>query len=334
MKRIVYIGNNLSNTNPTSLIQLKKILKEIGFEVVVYSNKGHILLRLLDMCWGVIKHRKSDYLLIDTYSTLNFYYAVIVSQLARFFSLKYIPILHGGNLAERLHNSQWFSKLLFNNSYRNISPSKYLKEKFQLEKIEVDYIPNSINIKNYRFKKRTTLLPKLLWVRAFHEIYNPLMAIEVIKLLKPVFPKVTLCMVGPDKDGSLKKVKLRAQKYNLLEQINFTGKLSKEEWVRISEEYDIFINTTTVDNMPVSVIEAMALGLPVVSTDAGGIPYLISNGENGYVSENKNPEAMANLILELLNNNKRGYNFSLNAREMVCEFDIEFIRKKWKNLLK
>ena len=112
MKKILYIGNHLKAKNPTTLELLTKMLRNNNFKVIVYSNKSNKLLRLLDMCWGVIKHRKADYLLIDTYSTFNFYYAFFTSQLARLFSLKYIPILHGGNLPKRIENSPFLCKNL------------------------------------------------------------------------------------------------------------------------------------------------------------------------------------------------------------------------------
>jgi len=76
------------------------------------SSKTNKFLRLLDMCFSVIKKRKTvDYILIDTFSTSNFYFALATSQIARFFKLKYIPILRGGNLPHRIDRSRWFSRL-------------------------------------------------------------------------------------------------------------------------------------------------------------------------------------------------------------------------------
>ncbi|PCH53421.1 MAG: glycosyl transferase family 1, partial [Flavobacteriaceae bacterium] len=131
MKKVVYIGNNVPESNPTTLLQLSTLLTEADFEVVIYSSKKNKLLRLLAMCYGVLKHRNAEYLLIDTYSTINFKYALIVSQLARLFSIPYIPILHGGNLPMRLRLHPWLSKLIFKNAYLNVAPSNYLLKKFQ-----------------------------------------------------------------------------------------------------------------------------------------------------------------------------------------------------------
>jgi len=334
MKKIVYIGNNVPASNPTTLLQLSALLTAAGFEVAIYSAKKNKVFRLLTMCFGVIKHRNADYLLIDTYSTINFYYALIVAQLARLFSIPYIPILHGGNLPNRLKQYPWFSALIFKNAYINVAPSNYLLKAFQQKGFKTAFLSNAIAIEKYAYKKRTNLTPSLLWVRAFDKIYNPVMAIKVLYELKKTHSNAVLCMIGPDKDGSLKEVKELAKQYGVLDSVEFTGRLSKEIWIEKSKEFDIFINTTTIDNTPVSVIEAMALGLPVVSTNVGGIPYLIQHGKNGILVENYKVLQMAEAIEELVLDAEKGNEITTNARKMVEEFDTAFVKQQWINLLK
>lgn len=334
MKKIVYIGNNVPASNPTTLVQLSTLLKEASFKVVIYSAKKSKILRLLHMCAGVCKNRDATYILIDTYSTANFYFAVIVSQLARVLKIAYIPILHGGNLPARLKQSPLFSKCIFKNAYLNIAPSNYLLKAFQHKRFKTAFIPNSIAIEKYAYKERTKIQPKLLWVRAFDKIYNPVMAIKVLFELKKRHSNAILCMIGPDKDGSLKEVKAVAKQHGVLDSVEFTGKLSKEIWIEKSKQFDIFINTTTIDNTPVSVIEAMALGLPVVSTNVGGISYLIQHGENGMLVENNNALQMAEAIEELLRNAKKVNEIITNASILVEESDTEIVKQQWVNLLK
>jgi len=331
LKRIVYIGNNLSNQNPTSLVLLAALLKENNFNITVYSNKQNKLFRLIHMCWGVLKNRKVDYILIDTYSTLNFYYALIISQLARLYSIKYIPILHGGNLPSRLIKSPILSKLIFDNSLINVAPSKYLLNEFQQKKFKTIHIPNAIQLKKYPIKKRICLEPKLLWVRAFDTIYNPEMAVKVLFEIKNKYSNASLCMVGPDKDGSLYKVKELAKKLKVFNSIEFTGFLSKKEWIKKSQDFDIFINTTNIDNTPMSVIEAMALGLTVISTNVGGIPYLIEDGVDGILVDKADYKLMADQIIKLIEENNQL--LAENAREKVESFDSSEVVKRWMKLL-
>lgn len=311
---------------------LSYLLCDTGYIICKSSSKQNKVLRLLDMCIAVVHLRnKLDYVFIDTYSTSNFYYALFTSQLCRFFKLKYLPILHGGNLPYRLKKYPKFSSLVFNNSYKNIAPSGYLKYEFEQKGFKTVLIPNVIPIHQYPFKERKKIAPKLLYVRAFAEIYNPTLVIEVLKELKNSYPKAILCMIGPDKDGTLEDVKQLINKYHLNESVEITGVLSKKEWHKKSENYDIFINTTNVDNTPISVIEAMALALPVVSTNVGGMPYLIQHNEDGVLVEKNNPSAMTTEICKIVEENK--YSLAINARKKVENFDWNIVKSKWMKIL-
>jgi len=284
------------------------------------------------MCLTLIKHRKKvDYVLIDTFSTVNFYYVLIISQLSIIFRLKYIPILHGGNLPQRLDDDKFFSKLIFNNSYKNIAPSNYLKSAFENKGYKTIFIPNIVEIENYNFKKREFLEPKLFWVRAFKEIYNPTLAIKVLDKLKKEYPKAQLCMVGPFVDDSYNDCLKLVEDLNLENSVEFTGVLLKEDWHKKSEDFDIFINTTNFDNTPVSVMEAMALGLPIVSTNVGGMPYLIENNVDGVLVDSDNIDQMCKAITSILQGEND--NLSIKARDKVTKFSWANNRDKWFKIL-
>ncbi|GIR29648.1 hypothetical protein CM15mP43_12720 [bacterium] len=75
------------------------------------------------------------------------------------------------------------TKFIFNNSDINISPSKYVYNILKNNNFEVKYIPNCINFSFYKFKKRQKIRPRIIWLRSFHEIYNPNMAIKVFKII-------------------------------------------------------------------------------------------------------------------------------------------------------
>src|SRR4029078_507367 len=148
-KSLLYIGNKLSKHGftPTVIETLGPSLEKEEFEVIYASDKKKQNLRFLDMIVKtVLNAGKTNYLLIDTYSTSSFYYTLAVSQLCRLFGKKYIPILHGGNLPKRLDKSPYISGLVFNNSYRNVAPSNYLKSAFEARGYKnLVYVPNSIN---------------------------------------------------------------------------------------------------------------------------------------------------------------------------------------------
>jgi glycosyltransferase involved in cell wall biosynthesis len=185
----------------------------------------------------------------------------------------------------------------------------------------------------YPFQQRIHLSPDLLWVRSFHELYNPEMAIRVLHRLTEQYPESTLTMVGPDKDGSLQKCKDLVQELGLGKQISFTGMMPKAEWIKLSATKSVFINTTNFDNLPVSVIEAMALGMPVISTNVGGIPYLINDGMDGLLVGVGDEDSMYNAILELFGNSAKTAAISMAARQKAEQYNWTQIKSKWNNLL-
>ena len=334
--KLLYLGNQLSKHgfNKTTIETLGLQLEQEGFGVYYASNKKSFPFRMLDMMWSVVLYRKQvSYILIDTYSTKAFWYAFLCSQLARFFNIKYIPILHGGDLPNRLKKNPMLCRVLFSNAYKNVAPSGYLKQAFEKEGFKnVIHIPNTIEIEKYEFKLRTELTPNLLWVRAFASIYNPKMAVKVLQQLQKQYPSATLTMVGPDKDGSLQTTKDFAKSLGIT--VNFSGQLTKEEWWELASKHDIFINTTHFDNTPVSVMEAMALGLPVISTNVGGIPFLLTNEQNALLVPDNDITAMTNAVLDLLENKPKNNLLITNARTFIEQMDWKLVKQSWVSILK
>lgn len=285
------------------------------------------------MLWSVIKYRKVDYVLIDTYSTVNFWYAFTTSQLCRLLQIKYIPILHGGNLPFRLKKNPKICGMIFKHSFQNVAPSLFLINEFKAEGYDnVIHIPNAIELEKYPFLEREKAVPCLLWVRSFAKIYNPIMAVEVFASIKKKYPEAALCMVGPEKDGSLSESKQIAEDLNT--EVLFTGKLPKQDWINISKNYSIFINTTHFDNMPVSVIEAMSLGLAVVSTGVGGIPFLLENEKESLLVPDKDVNKMVEAIVRLIEDPELFREITNNSRKKIKQFEWQEVKLKWLTILK
>jgi len=304
-----------------------------GFIVVCKSAFQNKIARVLDMVKGTIVYGyRMDTVLIDTYSTQNFYYAFVVSQVCRLLRLPYIPILHGGNLPQRLEQNPKLSRMLFKPAKVLVSPSIYLKEAFASHGYtNVVYIPNSLQLQNYPFASRSIDAINILWVRSFSEIYNPCLAVDILKALQDLGYKTTLCMAGPDTDGSLAKVKAHAHALGVT--VETPGKLTKAEWIALAKDYNVFINTTNFDNMPVSVIEAMALGLPIVSTNVGGMPFLIEDEVDGLLVPPNDLNAFVTAILKLKSKPELAVSLASKARKKVEQFDWEVLKEDWIEVL-
>ncbi len=335
MKHLLYIGNKLSGHGytSTSIETLGNLLEAEGYHIYYASSRRNKYLRMFEMVLKTIKYaNKVDYILIDTYSTKNFWYAFIISLICRALKIKYIPYLHGGNLPNRISKSKNFADMVFKNAYVNIAPSYYLFEVFKNHGYtNLKYIPNTIELEMYEEVPKEYKTPKLLWVRSFSQIYNPMMAIKVFIRVRRLFPDAEICMVGPRKDDSYFKTKHFAKKNNV--NVLMTGKLSKEDWIKLSKKYNIFINTTHFDNTPISIIEAMALGIPVVSTNVGGIPYLLKHNSNALLVSDNDAEDMANQINRIIKEPDLANTLSVNGKNTVKDFDWEIVKKQWMELL-
>ncbi len=330
---ILYLGNKNSPTLST-IDTLGEQLKETH-DIITCSSVQNKILRFFDMMRHIIKYRNECKLMIvDTYSTWNFYYAMMTAFFGKSFNIPYIPILHGGNLPDRLDRDKWLSNYIFNSSYKNVTPSTYLQEAFEKRGYKTTYIPNNIELEKYEFKLRSSIAPKLLYVRSFAKIYNTKMAIRAFEMVLKKYPDATLTMVGPDRDGSLEETREYAKELGVDKSVVFTGGMSKEEWIELSKESDIFINPTNFDNLPVSIVEAMALGFVIVSTNVGGLPYLIENEKDGLLVDKNDHIAMGNKILRALKDPALCEKLSTNARAKAESYAWSEVKKRWDELIK
>jgi len=336
IKNVLYVGNLLGRHGftPGVIETLGPLLEEEGYHVYYAGTSRKKVIRLIEIILKVtFLGKKANYILIDTYSTTAFWFAYFAAIVARGIRVPYVPILHGGDLPRRLTNSKRASKSLFNNSYVNVAVSSYLKHEFEARGFNVVLIPNSIEISKYQFRLRNTCRPRLLWVRSFHRQYNPIMAADVLKELLKIYPQSELCMVGPDKDGSMEEFRNYVNTLGISEHVKITGLLKKEEWIKRAEDYDFFINTTNVDNTPVSVIEAMALGICVLSTNPGGIPFIIQDKINGILIEPGDFSNMAGELKKLIRNHELYKKLVMQGRSSAEKYSWESIKSLWQDLL-
>jgi glycosyltransferase involved in cell wall biosynthesis len=168
-------------------------------------------------------------------------------------------------------------------------------------------------------------------MRSFHSIYNPVMALRVLRLVRAVLPEATLTMGGQDK-GLEPSLRREAVRMGVADAVRFVGFLDRAGKMREGEAADIFINTNRIDNTPVAVIEACAMGLPVVSTDVGGMRDLLSDGVSGLLVPDDDVQAMAEAILRLVRDPQLAARLSTNGRKLAEASSWEQVRVQWERL--
>lgn len=334
---VLMVGNFLSGSTGVRSVceDLADRLRSRGWSVITTSHIKGRSRRMLDMLRTVASRRRDyDIAQVDVYSGPSFIWAEAVAASLAAFRCPFVLTLHGGNLPKFSEQHPKRVRRLLDSAAAVTSPSPYLQEKLKLYRRDIRVIPNGLDVAPYHVNMRTKPLPSLIWLRAFHSIYNPVLAVDVVSRLAGDFPDIRLLMVGPDKrDGSVDETRRRILARGLQDKVLVMGPVPKQEVQSTLRKADVFINTSDVDNAPVTVIEAMACGLCVVSTDVGGVPYLVSNERDGLLVPPNDPEAMAEAVRRVLLDPRLAARLSQHAREKAETFDWQKVIPMWEELL-
>ena len=272
---------------------------------------------------------------MDVFSGPAFVWAEVVCATLRLAGKPYVLTLHGGALPAFAQCWPGRVRRLLMSAAAVTTPSRFLFETMAQYRADLELCPNPIHLDQYPFRLRARPRPRLIWLRTFHELYNPALAVRVLALLRPQVPDVELLMIGPiRRPETLKEVQDLAAELAVADRLVVQGPVPKPavgEWL---DRGDIFLNTTNIDNTPVSVMEAMACGLCIVSTNVGGVPYLVRDGEDGLLVPADAPQAMAAAVRKILEVPGLAERLSRQARESVSRLDWSQIMPRWEQLLR
>jgi glycosyltransferase involved in cell wall biosynthesis len=331
------VGNFLSKhgRNRSVCEDLAERLRVAGWNILTTSHKTGRIARLIDMlgaCWRW--RREYQAAQVDLYSGPAFFWALALGFLLRRLHKPFVITLHGGNLPAFSLKWPRFMGSLLGSASMVTAPSGYLAEALRPFCGDIEILPNAIDISAYPFRLRRKAAPTIVWLRAFHRIYQPTLAVLALADLVGEFPDIRLIMAGPDKlDGSLEATKSLAVSLGVSDRIEYTGSVAKAKVPETINRGDIFLNTSAVDNHPVTLIEAMACGSCVVTTQPGGISYLVENRVNGILVATNEGPALAEGIAGVLRNPGIAEDLSRRARQSVEAFDWACILPRWSQLL-
>ena len=271
---------------------------------------------------------------IPLFSGAAFAWAFMGSEIARASNTPLVISLHGGRLPE--FSKRWPATVrrVLAGATAVVAPSEYLRSALSEFREDIGVMPNAIALDDYPFVERHAPVARLVWLRAFHAIYNPTLGPRVLAALGDRWPAARLLMIGSDKgDGSLQATRRLADELGVADRIDFVGVVAKPDVPTWLHKGDIFVNTSNVDNTPVSVLEAMACGLPVVTTNVGGIPHLVADETEGLLVPPDDHRAFAGAIARLLEEPRLASEISRRARLKVEQLDWSAMIQRWDSLL-
>ena len=315
--------------NPAEVLAPR--LRREGYQCMLTSSVRNRYLRLADIVQTLIRRRSCiDVVCLQTYSGPSIVVELVVGVLSRLLGHKVLMVLHGGNMPAFMRRHPVLSKRALSFAHLIVTPSHYLAHAIEQYGFTARVIPNMVDLHLYPFRQRRQLRPRLLWMRTFHPIYNPEMAIDVLHHVRRAYPDATLTMAGQEK-GSVEAVRQRVIQLGLQDHVRFAGFLNRELKQAEFAGHDIFLNTNRVDNMPVSVVEAGAFGLPIVATEVGGIPFLLRTGQDALLVPDENVEAMSAAVQRLLADADLAEKLSLAGRHLAEECDWSQVKMQWED---
>lgn len=333
--RVLLVGNFLSRHVATRTVgeELAERLAAAGWQVSATSGMLPRLPRLLDMQRAIWSRGPFAVAQVDVYSGAAFLWAEAACWSLGRRHTPYVLTLHGGGLPELARRRPRRVRRLLGGARVVTTPSPYLLTAMTPYRQDLRMLPNPLDLEAYPFAARRRARPHLVWLRAFHRIYNPELAPQVLVRIAAGHPEATLTMIGPDKgDGSLERTRKRAEALGVAGRVTFTGGVPKSDVPGLLGRADVFLNTSDVDNAPVSVTEAMACGLCVVSTDAGGLGDLVADGEDALLVRRDDPVAMAAAVERLLEDPDLAARLSAAARRRAEAHDWSRVLPQWERL--
>jgi len=245
---------------------------------------------------------------------------------ARWMGKKTLVHYHSGEARDHLQKFRGARKTLAK-ADRLVVPSRYLVDVFREFGLEAQAVPNTVDLAQFSFRERKPLRPNLICTRGFHPYYNVDVVVQAFAAVRKVFPEAHLDLVG---GGELEaEIRGLVQRLDLSAAVTFAGVTPYAEIARHYNAADIFINASSLDNMPVSILEAFAAGTPVVTTAPECMPYLVEHQRTGLLSKVGDADALAQNVLRLLAEPGLAVRLATNARKQAQGYEWSAVRDQW-----
>lgn len=279
--------------------------------------------------WMTLLARVRRYDLIHIYAASYFSFlisptpALLVSKL---YGKKTVLNYHSGQAEDHLKRWRRTATRTLRLADRIVVQSNYLVDVFARFGLAAQAIFNHIEIDSFRFRERRPLRPLFLSNRNLEPHYNVGSVLRAFARVQKRYGEARLTVVG---DGSQRSELERLARELNLRNTELTGLVAPDKMPELYDAADIYLNGSEIDNMPLSILESFAAGLPVVTTDAGGIPYIVADGETGLLVRRNDDEMMASSAIRLLEDNDLAMRIATRARQECRRYTWTAVRSEW-----
>lgn len=246
--------------------------------------------------------------------------------LARLFRRRVVLNYHAGQAVEHLRDWARTAIPVVRMCDATVVPSLWLVDVFAGHGLKARAIFNHVELEAFRFRERRPLRPVFLSNRNFDPIYNVPCVLRAFSIIQRRVPEARLMVAGDGPQRS--EIEALARELDL-RNVEFKGLLSPEAMPSLCDGADIYLNASNVDNMPLSILEAFSSGLAVVTTNAGGIPYMVEHERTGLVVRMDDHEALAASALRLLDDEDLASRLARAARAECDKYRWDVVRPQW-----
>ncbi len=302
---------------------LQQKLREEGHTVDIFNTKASVNKRLALPLQLRKVGRRYDIFHIHCCSDWGFLPAVVGVSVGRRLGKRIVLTYHGGGGEQFFERHPKLVRHYLTRTDQNIVLSGFLAQVFDRFKLPHTIIPNIIELDTSLFRLREELKPNYICTRAHEELYNIPCILHAFSTLQQKMPDASLTLVG---SGSLHQ-QLRQQADSMgLRNVVFTGRVDNSEIYTHLDRADIFLSSPRVDNMPVSLLEAMNAGLLVISSRVGGVPFIVDDGRTGLLFESDNSTQLAERMLQAIENQEYSKTIIQQAHRAVDAYRWENIK--------
>lgn len=333
MNKILIIANYKPGTGGISgqVEKLHQCLNQEGVENAIFSVKGSFFYRIAAFSRLFKVGKQYDVFHVHTCSNFGFISAVYGVIVGRRLGKRIVLTYHGGGAESFFKKRHRLVRRYLLKTDANIVLSGFLGRVFDAYQIPYVIIPNVIELDGKHFRERNPVQPRFISVRTLAPLYNIECILRAFARVKAIVPNASLLVLG---DGPSREALEEYVKKQVLQDVTFFGRVDNSVIYDYLDQADIMLSAPRIDNMPVSVLEAMNAGLLVISSRAGGVPYMIKDGVNGLLFESDNDEALAKKMLLVLHQPEKTAEMCRNAKEALGQYAWDSVREPLLNLYK
>lgn len=300
------------------------------FELTKIKYIRTLIVSLFYLCKLISTIPKYDIIHIFSASYISFLLAPTPAILiAKFFDKKVILNYRSGECRDHMERHGKIAIPIIKKVSKIVTPSGYLVDEFADFDLPAESVFNIVDFTQFEYKSRNKFQPKIIVARNLEKLYNIPASIRAFQIVQEKYPQAEMTIIGAgSEEPNIKSLIVE----NKIEGITLTGRVERSVMGELYNQHDIFLNSSDIDNMPVSFLEAYACGLAVVSTNAGGIPYICQHEENGLLVKCNDHAGLAESMLRILDNPELGQSLTEKAKSECDKYTWSSVREGWQKV--